>query len=279
MKIFTTRAAVSRYIDQQKKAGLLIGFVPTMGALHEGHLSLLRSAKEQTDLVVSSIFVNPTQFNDPKDLEKYPRPVEEDISKLQKGVCDVLFLPEVTEMYSEQENWHIELDGLDNMLEGILRPGHYQGVTQIVKKLFDTINPDFAFFGQKDYQQFLIISKMVKKLRMKVKLVMCPTVREYDGLAMSSRNIYLSETERKQSLALFQALQQTKKNFNKQPLQLLKSEAICYLNQSQGIDLEYFEICNASTLEPISSKRVRNLIALVAARIGKTRLIDNMILK
>jgi pantoate--beta-alanine ligase len=185
LKIFKTRQQLREYLDEARKTGKSIGFVPTMGALHNGHLSLIARAQQQTSLVVCSIFVNPTQFNDPKDLEKYPRPIESDIAKLEGAGCDVLFNPEVSEMYAGNEQWHLNIGELESLLEGASRPGHYQGVTQVVNKLFDIVQPDLAFFGQKDYQQYLVINKMIELLNLPVKLVMCPIEREPDGLAMS----------------------------------------------------------------------------------------------
>ena len=250
-----------------------------MGALHAGHLSLIKLARQKADVIVCSIFVNPTQFNDKKDLENYPRPVEDDIRKLEEVNCDVLFIPAVTEMYNSSEKWNIELGNLDKILEGKIRPGHYQGVTQIVKKLFDTINPHYAFFGQKDYQQFMVISYMVKKLHVKIKLVLCPIIRENDGLAMSSRNIYISPSERNNALALFKALSKAKELYKTKTISQIKNELNSYLNSSPGIELEYFEIFNANSFKAVTSKRSANLIALVAAKIGSIRIIDNMILK
>ena len=279
MKIFTTRAAVSDYLDELKSAERSVGFVPTMGALHLGHLSLIKAARTKSDIVVCSIFVNPTQFNDKKDLENYPRPIEDDIRKLKRAECDVLFIPEVDEMYNSSDHWLMELGNLDKILEGKTRPGHYQGVTQIVKKLFDIIKPDYAFFGQKDYQQFMVVSYMVKKLRIRVRMIQCPIIREDDGLAMSSRNVYLAPDYRKNALALFQSLNKARDEFNEKSIRQIKSDAIAFLNASVGIEAEYFEIYNARTFEPVSSKRTENLIALVAARVGKIRIIDNMILK
>lgn len=249
-----------------------------MGALHDGHLSLINIAREQSDVVVCSIFVNPTQFNDPADLEKYPRPVEADIEKLKSVNCDILFLPPVHEMYQQGESWHIDLGYLEHILEGKSRPGHYQGVTQVVKKFFDIVKPDIAFFGQKDFQQVLILRKMTEMLEIPVNIVMCPIKRESDGLALSSRNIHLSEVERRNALALSSALQTTKDYFQKKDLASLKEEAVAFLNASEGIDLDYFEIYDAATLKPAESKEVESIIALVAARSGETRLIDNMIL-
>lgn len=250
-----------------------------MGALHEGHLSLVELARLQSDIVVCSIFVNPTQFNDKSDLENYPRPVEEDIKKLENAGCDVLFMPEVEEMYSESELWHIELGGLDTVLEGKIRPGHYQGVTQIVKKLFDAIKPDYALFGQKDYQQFMIISYMVKILHIPVKLIVCPIIREKDGLAMSSRNIHLSPEERIDALALYKALTKAAELFKTKTIDQIKNEVDNFLGSARGIEPEYFEIYDAGSFKPITDKSAESIIALVAAKVGKIRIIDNMMLK
>ena len=278
MKIFNSREAIHNYLDDLRSAGRSIGFVPTMGALHAGHLSLIEAARRNTDIVVCSIFVNPTQFNDKKDLENYPRPIEDDIEMLKAVKCDVLFLPEVDEMYNSSELWEIELGNLDKILEGKIRPGHYQGVTQIVKKLFDTVQPDFAFFGQKDYQQIMVIAYMVRKLKLRVKLIICPIIRENDGLAMSSRNVYLLPAERLQALALYQALKLAQKLFKTESVLQIKKKISAFLDSCPGIETEYFEIFNARTFEPLTSKRAETMIALVAARIGKIRIIDNMYL-
>lgn len=278
MEIFRTRVEVDKSLERLKLEGKTVGFVPTMGALHQGHLSLINAAREKTDVVVCSIFVNPTQFSDKKDLENYPRPIEDDIQKLEEANCDVLFLPEVEEMYNSTDKWHIELDNLDNILEGEIRPGHYQGVTQIVKKLFDIIRPDFAFFGQKDFQQFVVISYMVKKLDIHIKLIRCPIIREKDGLAMSSRNVYLSADDRQHAVSLFKSLTKAKEDFKNLSISDLKEYALNYLAQSEGITPEYFEIYNADTFKPVTSKAAGNIIALVAARVGKIRIIDNMLL-
>jgi pantoate--beta-alanine ligase len=278
LEIFYTRSALSEYVNSKRTLNISIGFVPTMGALHNGHLSLIQIASAQTNLVVCSIFVNPTQFTDPKDLDNYPRPIEEDIDKLEKANCDALFLPAVSEMYDDLAHWQIDLGQLDERLEGRVRPGHYQGVTQIVYKLFNTVKPDKAFFGQKDYQQFLVIKEMVKQIKLDVELVMCPIIREADGLAMSSRNIYLSENEHRDALILNRVLQQSKNNFAGKSIETLKTEAVEALKSRKGIELEYFEICNADNLDPVNSKDHQNLIALLAAKVGSTRLIDNIIL-
>lgn len=250
-----------------------------MGALHPGHLSLIQIARKHADLVVCSIFVNPTQFNDPNDLDRYPRPLEQDLKQLRKAACDIVFLPEVQEMYRTGESWHLDLDGLDLLMEGEHRPGHYQGVTQIVKKLFDTVEPDVAFFGQKDYQQFLVLDKMVQKLGLHVKLLMCPIIREADGLAMSSRNIHLSTVERSNALALYRTLTWMKAHVDEYDLPALKEQAKAMLMQSPGIDLAYLAVCDGQTLQSAESKNTKKIVALVAAKVGETRLIDNILLK
>lgn len=278
MKIFTTKSELTQYLKTLRENGSSIGFVPTMGALHEGHISLIRLAQQDADVVVCSIFVNPTQFNDPKDLALYPRPISKDMEKLENAACDVLFMPEVEEMYAENEKWHIDLEGLDEVLEGKQRPGHYQGVTQIVNKLFDCVAPNKAYFGQKDFQQFLVIRKMVEKLNLPVQLVMCPIIREEDGLAMSSRNIRLSAQERKNALALNRVLHWMEANFDKLELKDLKEQATDQLKSSPGIELEYLEICDTHNLHSSTNKSTGPLVALVAARLGETRLIDNIIL-
>ena len=278
MEIFRTRAEVHTYLKKVKIDGNSIGFVPTMGALHEGHLSLIDAARTKTDVVVCSIFVNPTQFNDKKDLENYPRPIEDDIKKLEGANCDVLFLPEVDEMYNSNDNWHIKLNDFDTILEGEIRPGHYQGVTQIVKKLFDIVRPDYAFFGQKDFQQFVVISYMVKKLGISVQLIRCPIIRENDGLAMSSRNVNLSAEDRQNALSLFNSLTKAKEEFGHLSITQVKQNAINYLSKAAGIKMEYFELYDMKTFEPASSTKAENVIALVAARVGNIRIIDNMIL-
>ena len=249
-----------------------------MGALHQGHLSLLAIAQEQTDVVVCSIFVNPTQFNDPKDLEKYPRPIESDIEKLEQAGCDILFNPGVSEMYAANEQWHLELGELENLLEGKFRPGHYQGVTQVVYKLFDIVKPDVAFFGQKDYQQFMVIKKMVDMLKLPVRLVMCPIMREPDGLAMSSRNIHLSAEERKHALVLSKALHWLAANFEPGKISLLIEHCKEMIGNEPEVELEYFEAVEPETMHSVYNNR-GDLVVLVAARVGHTRLIDNIILK
>ncbi len=279
MKIFTTRRELQNYLSKSRSDGKKIGLVPTMGALHNGHISLLATAKRFTDEVVCSIFVNPTQFNDPKDLEKYPRPIETDIEKLREAGCDVLFNPPVGEIYGANEpHWHLDLGPIENLLEGEFRPGHYQGVTQVVFKLFDIIKPDIAFFGQKDYQQVMVITKMVELMHLPVKMEMCPIVREEGGLAMSSRNVHLSADEKQHAYVLSRALAQVKAQYGQQSIAGLKQLGTQLVNNEPGLKLEYFEIADGDTLYPATAD-TKKVVALVAAWAGKTRLIDNMIIK
>ncbi len=275
---FTTKIQLQQYLTQAKASGKTIGLVPTMGALHDGHLSLIQLAQQQCDVVICSIFVNPTQFNDPHDLEKYPRPIQEDIKKLEGINCDALFEPAVNEIYDEHEQWHLNIGPLEGLLEGKYRPGHYQGVTQVVYKLLTLVKPDIAYFGQKDYQQFLIINQMVKLLSLPVKLQMCPIMREDDGLAMSSRNIHLSADDRKHALVLSQTLNHVSQNFNITQLTQLKSAAESTIKNEPGVELGYFEIADGDTLLP-ANESSKTILALVAAKVGDTRLIDNIIIK
>jgi pantoate--beta-alanine ligase len=277
LKTFTTKKTLVEHLEQSRRAGKKIGFVPTLGALHQGHLSLLAKAQQLTEETVCSIFVNPTQFNDPKDLEKYPRPIASDTEKLEQAGCDVLFNPDVSEMYAANEQWHLDIGELEHLLEGKFRPGHYQGVTQVVFKLFDIVKPDMAFFGQKDYQQCLVIQKMVDLLHLPVKLVICPILREADGLAMSSRNIHLSADERQHALILSKTLNWLEDHFDRNKIPSLIHNCEAIINAEPGVQLEYFEIVDGSNLHA-ANQQTKNIVALVAAKVGNTRLIDNIIL-
>ena len=282
MEIFTTKIALDTYLAAYRLSNRRIGFVATMGALHEGHLALIKEAIKDTDLTVCSIFVNPTQFNDPADLAKYPRPIEKDIALLQSAKCDALFLPTVEEMYPEErEKWELDLGNLDKIWEGAKRPGHYQGVTQIVKKLFDAVRPTTAFFGQKDFQQCMVVQHMVDQLGLSVQLKIVETVRDPDGLAMSSRNVRLSPEGRENALALSQALFMVKKKFKEgEALLDLKKKAVDFLQQSPGVELEYFAICSTDTLTEVEILEINDnsLVAILAAWVDGVRLIDNVLL-
>jgi pantoate--beta-alanine ligase len=278
LKVIHTIAALKSLLSPIKLAKQKIALVPTMGALHKGHVSLIKIAQQHADLVVCSIFVNPTQFTDPKDLERYPRPLEHDIKMLEDAGCNVVFMPSVKEMYPVKEDWHIDLGPAEFLLEGEFRRGHYQGVTQIVKKLFDAVEPDVALFGQKDFQQVLMIKNMVAHFNMPVELISCPIIREDDGLAMSSRNIHLTPEDRQHSLILSFALAYIKDNFEKEPISHLLSKAKEMINKFPGVELDYLTIADGDTLQPVTEKNQSNLVALVAAKVGDTRLIDNMLL-
>jgi pantoate--beta-alanine ligase len=249
-----------------------------MGALHNGHLSLIAQAKLGNNLVVCSIFVNPTQFNDPKDLENYPRPIEADIAKLEQAGCDVLFNPAITEMYDANEQWHLDIGPLEHLLEGEFRPGHYQGVTQVVYKLLDIVKPHTLYMGQKDYQQIMVVNRMIALMNIPVKMVMCPIEREPDGLAMSSRNVHLSPTDRQHALVLSRTLNWVKKHFDIDNLAQLQQQAMQLLSAEADVQPEYLEIVDGETLLP-AGKHSTTIVALTAARVGKTRLIDNILMR
>ncbi|RQO79807.1 pantoate--beta-alanine ligase [Pedobacter sp. KBW01] len=281
MEIFKTKAALKAFLKPLKASGKKIALVPTMGALHNGHISLIKLAQHNADIIICSIFVNPTQFTDPKDLEKYPRPIEHDLAMLQDAGCSGVFMPNVTEMYpaGADEKWHIDLGNAEFLLEGAFRKGHYQGVTQIVKKLFDAVEPDVAMFGQKDFQQVLMIKNMLAHFNLPITIITCPIIREEDGLAMSSRNIHLTPEDRKHSLVLSKSLQFVVDHFDKYTLAELETLAKALYEDIEGVALDYFTIANGDTLEPAKTKEANNLVALVAAKVGSTRLIDNMIIK
>ncbi|WP_447769938.1 pantoate--beta-alanine ligase [Sphingobacterium faecium] len=280
MRIFKTKKELQDYLETARFNQQKIALIPTMGALHAGHISLLNYAKPLSDITVCSIFVNPTQFNDPKDLEKYPRPIEQDIALLEAANCTILFLPTVEEMYPDQdEKWHINLQGLDEIWEGKMRPGHFQGVTQVVYKLFNLVQPDIACFGQKDFQQVMVIEQMIKEKALPITIALCPIIRDDNGLALSSRNMRLSEQGKHQALALFRTLQFIKNNLQKIDLAELKKMAINQLETSYGIALEYLAICETTTLQEATGiENNKQYVALVTARVEDVRLIDNMIL-
>jgi len=281
LEIFKTKAALKAFLKPLKASGKKIALVPTMGALHNGHISLIKVAQQNADIIICSIFVNPTQFTDPKDLEKYPRPIEHDLAMLQDAGCNGVFMPNVEEMYpaGADEKWHIDLGNAEFLLEGAFRKGHYQGVTQIVKKLFDAVEPDVAMFGQKDFQQVLMIKNMLAHFNLPITIITCPIIREDDGLAMSSRNIHLTLEDRKHSLVLSKSLQFVLDHFDEYTLAELETKAKALYDGIDGVALDYFTIANGDTLEPAKSKAEDNLVALVAAKVGSTRLIDNMIIK
>ena len=280
MVIITNKTQLSGILDDYRQKGKVIGFVPTMGALHEGHLSLLKKSIENSDVSVCSIFVNPTQFNDKADLERYPRMPEKDAHMLEKAGCNILFLPEVKEIYPEQDKRVFHFGNLDKILDGAHRPGHFNGVAQVVSILFDIVKPDKAFFGEKDYQQLLIIKDLTQQLKLKIEVIGCPIFREADGLAMSSRNMLLSDEERKAASLIPVLMQEAKKLKNEgKSIGEIKQFVSNKLASNPLYKLDYYEICNAATLEPLSSlNNTPKSISLIAVFVGKIRLIDNLAL-
>ncbi|RAJ79956.1 pantoate--beta-alanine ligase [Chitinophaga dinghuensis] len=276
---------LKKHLDLVRKSGKTIGFVPTMGALHSGHLSLIQAAKKNTDVVVCSIFVNPTQFNDPKDFEKYPITIEADIKKLNDVSTDIVFLPSVDEMYPEglSDAIHYDFGDLESILEGKFRPGHFQGVGRIVHKLLDIVQPNKLFMGQKDLQQCLIVSKLLKIIGSSTELVVCPTEREPDGLAMSSRNVRLSPAARKTAVAIYQALTNLKNNFGKDLLFMESAHEAMDSLKAKGFEPEYVDILalKDDMLHPLDHPADDHtiVVAAIAAWLDGVRLIDNMVLK
>jgi pantoate--beta-alanine ligase len=265
---------------QARQSGKRLGFVPTMGALHEGHLSLVRAAHQATDVVVASIFVNPTQFGPNEDLAKYPRSFERDCELLEKEGVEWLFAPSVQEMYPSGAVTWVLVEELSNKLDGRSRPGHFRGVSTVVSKLFHIVQPNIAFFGQKDAAQAAIIRRMVLDLNLPVEVAVCPIVREPDGLAMSSRNAYLDSQQRQKALVLHRSLMRVQELLERGEISahILASEGRNEFNADPSVRLDYFEIVNPDTLDPIEDISNGALIA-VAAYIGSTRLIDNTLVK
>lgn len=296
MILFKKATDIHKYIDSQQKNGSSVGFIPTMGALHQGHISLVEMSKMSNQFTVCSLFVNPTQFNDPKDFEKYPVTLEKDIAMLEAVGCDALFLPAVTDMYPEAgtnnqalkgllTTKHYELGYLEEILEGKFRPGHFQGVCMIMQRLLEIILPDNLYLGQKDYQQCMVIRKLIDLIGLEnsIKVTICPTLRETDGLAMSSRNMRLNMKERKTATSIYQCLELIRDNLQSESLSVLKMKAGILLN-AEGFKIDYFEIVDANTLSKISDTEFagqsgkKKMVALVAAFLNEVRLIDNMIL-
>ena len=271
---------VQRHIDSVRAAGHKIGYVPTLGALHEGHMSLIRQSKMISDYTVSSIYVNPTQFNDPTDLKKYPRTIREDAAMLRKAGCDLIFEPGDAEIYPEGMTItpELDMDGLEHRLEGAHRPGHFHGVVQVVDRLLEIVRPDFLFLGQKDFQQVAVLKRWIEQNKIPVEVVMCPIIREENGLAMSSRNRRLSAEMRKEASILYKALCFARDGFEMLSLPALKSQAISQIEASP-LKLEYLEFVDGNSLIPVARKEDSNyIVACVAAWADDVRLIDNVIL-
>ena len=281
MKVFTEKQPLKAHLSNKKIENKSIGFVPTMGALHKGHLSLIEEAKKKNDLVVVSIFVNPTQFDKEEDLVNYPKTYDKDKQMLESIDCDVLFYPSVNEIYNNNiSSDNFDFDGLEFKMEGKFRDGHFNGVGTIVKTLFEIVNPDVAYFGQKDFQQLQIIKKMVKKHNLKLKIKGCPIYREDDGLAMSSRNVRLNPSLREAAPFIYKTLKKARKKFKTKSAEKVVSWVEKEFKEHALLKLEYFAIAEEKTLETIitkeSDKKYRAFIAVFA---GDIRLIDNIKLK
>ncbi len=279
MLSISSAAEMTALSREARRCGKRLGFVPTMGALHEGHLSLVRSARAQSDVVVVSIFVNPTQFGPKEDFSKYPRTLQRDSALLEAENVDFLFCPPVEEIYPPGPPTWVTVEDLSERLDGRSRPGHFRGVTTVVSKLFNIVQPDVAFFGQKDAAQAAIIRKLMRDLAFDVRIVVCPIVREKDGLAMSSRNVYLAPDQRKQATVLYRSLMRVQAMADRGERDALRLIAAGkqVMAEEPGVRLDYFEIVNWETLDPVADVS-RGALVAVAAYVGETRLIDNIIL-
>ncbi len=280
MHVATTEKELKELLSTARKEKKTIGFVPTMGALHKGHVSLIEEAKKQTRFTVVSIFVNPNQFNDKKDLERYPRTPEKDLDMLKKAGVDVAFMPAEKVIYPKQDTRKFSFGKLDHVLEGKHRPGHFNGVAQVVSRLFEMVEPDKAFFGQKDYQQVLIVKDLVKQLKLNVEVVVCPTLRDEENVALSSRNALLSDEEYDLATYIPIWMDEVKKLGARYKVSQIKARVETLVSQQQPkMKLDYFEICDADTLEPLKEfDDETQAIALIAVQVGKVRLLDNVLL-
>lgn len=280
MRVISSAAEITVLCKEARRSGKRIGLVPTMGALHEGHLSLVRTARSQADVVVVSLFVNPTQFGPKEDFSSYPRTLEKDSALLQAEKVDFLFNPSVEEMYSPGASTWVIVEGLSEKLDGRSRPGHFRGVTTVVSKLFSIVQPDLAFFGQKDGAQASIIRKMVSDLHFDLRVVVCPIVREKDGLAMSSRNVYLNPAQRKAATVLYRALMriQTLADQGESNSARLSEAGKQVITEEPSVRLDFLEIVDWDTLDPVADIS-RSALVAVAAYVGETRLIDNVLLQ
>lgn len=277
MIVLEHKQEVSSFTSTCKLNNKKVGFVATMGALHQGHLSLIQFAKKENDAVVCSIFINPLQFNDKNDFDKYPKTLSADLALLEGQGCDVVFVPDVEEMYASEDATQFDFGKLDKVMEGVFRPGHFLGMAKVVKRLFDCVQPHTAYFGEKDFQQLAIIRKFTADLHLPVKIIGVPIMREKDGLAMSSRNTLLSADERIAASAIYKTLLETKQMAFKFPVETVKEFVLTNINRIPGFALEYFEIADADELQPTNSWNTLNpLMGFIVVRVGTVRLIDNI---
>lgn len=277
MKIFTKVVDLNLELDLLRQQNKIIGFVPTMGSLHDGHISLINACSEYNDITVVSIFVNPTQFNNANDLKNYPRNIDKDLSILQATNTTILFFPDNDEMYPEKDERVFKFDNLENILEGAFRPGHFNGVAQIVSKLFNIVKPNNAYFGQKDFQQLTIIKKLVTQLNLNINIVACETFRESDGLAMSSRNLLLSDEYRAVAPKIYKYLKDSALKIKNNSIEEIKKYVIENINSERLLKVEYFEIVNTETLSAVDNwDNSTQIIGCIAVFAGNIRLIDNI---
>lgn len=280
MDVIETSEQLTSAVTRLKLEGKTIGFVPTMGSLHPGHLSLVEEAHKNTDVVVVSIFVNPNQFNNPDDLKNYPRDLDKDIKLLKATDCELLFVPSVKDIYPEEDNRIFDFGQVDKVMEGRFRPGHFNGVAQVVSRLFEIVKPDKAFFGLKDFQQIAVIKQMVKQLDLGVEIVACPIVRESDGLAMSSRNLLLQPGDRKKAPIIAQTLFDSCNFAQNHSVEETQNFVIDAINGEKSFKIEYFEIVDGETLQSVENwKDSPYIIGCIAVFAGEVRLIDNVIYK
>lgn len=280
MTLFKHYKDLQLYLTNQLVKPVSVGFVPTMGALHAGHLSLIEQSKKRSGITVSSIFINPAQFNNRQDFLKYPSTLEADISALEENGCDILFLPDEKEIYPDEasKNKHFDIGYLETVLEGKFRPGHFQGVCLIVDKLLNIVNPDLLFIGQKDFQQCMVIKRLIRLQNKAIKVIVCPTLREKNGLAMSSRNLRLQPIEREIASELFKTLQSIKQKIPFTDFIQLQKKAIGHLNE-KGFKVEYLQLAKAADLEIVNNyKSGEAYVILIAAVLNEVRLIDNILL-
>ena len=275
MKVFETKSALDQALGYYRDRET-IGFVPTMGALHSGHISLVEQCRKENSITVVSIFVNPTQFNDKNDLANYPRTMEEDLNRLSLAGCDFVFVPSVKEMYPEEDTRVFDFGTLDKVMEGACRPGHFNGVAQIVSRLFDVVQPAKAYFGEKDFQQLVIIRRLADMMNLPVQIVACPVIRETDGLAMSSRNVRLTPEQRQNASAIARVLFSCKEKIGDMPLDELKKQVVEQINSIPGLQTEYFDIVDRNTLKTAGQYIKGTLQGCIAVHVGNIRLIDNI---
>ena len=277
MELIKSIAVLGNLLSGFRKEGKTIGLVPTMGALHEGHAALVKRCVAENDITVVSVFVNPTQFNNPEDLRLYPRTLDADCALLEKLGVDIVFAPDVEEMYPEPDTRVFDFGMLDKVMEGRFRPGHFNGVAQIVSKLFYAVGPDRAYFGEKDFQQLAIVREMVKQLQIPVEIVAVPIVREASGLALSSRNMRLTPQQRETASEIFKTLKMSVEMISKQSVEDTKKFVVDRINNQEGLSVEYFEIVDGNTLQSITDWNDSSyIVGCIAVFCGEVRLIDNI---